>query len=101
MRTMRAMAVIAGRVFARKKPSMAAQFANRARAERRVKLADAYERAIARELAARGRALHLHRIEGESPATQRAMDDLVHAACDRAQFEALLFKLYAHRTVSA
>ncbi len=99
MRTMRAMTVIAGRVFARPRPPTQADIANRARAQRARRVAGDYEAAIARELAARGRAVHLHRTEGESPAARRAADDHARAVRYRAEVGALLFKLHAHRAV--
>ncbi|WP_435112370.1 hypothetical protein [Nocardiopsis synnemataformans] len=95
------MAVIAGRVFARPRPPTQADIANRARAQRARRVAGDYEAAIARELAARGRAMHLHRTEGESPAARQAADDHVQAVRYRADLGALLFQLHAHRTVAA
>ncbi|WP_160050064.1 hypothetical protein [Nocardiopsis sp. FR4] len=64
-------------------------------------MAGDYEAAITRELAARGRAMHLHRTEGESPESQRAADDHALAVRYRAGLGALLFQLRAHRTVAA
>lgn len=101
MRIMRAMAVIAGRAFARTRPPTQADIANRARAQRARRVADDYEAAIARELAARGRAMHLHRTEGESPAARQAADDHARAVRHRAGLGTVLFQLHAHRTVAA
>ncbi|WP_159944612.1 hypothetical protein [Nocardiopsis sp. FR6] len=101
MRTMFALAAIAGRVFARPRPPTQAEIANRARAHRARQVAGDYEAAIARELAARGRAVHLYRTEGESPAARRAADDHARAVRHRAELGAVLFKLHAHRTVAA
>ncbi|MFD6949831.1 MULTISPECIES: hypothetical protein [unclassified Nocardiopsis] len=101
MRTMRAMAIITGRVFTRPRPPTQAEIANRARAHRARQVAGDYEAAIARELAARGRAVHLHRTQGASPEARRAADDHARAVRHRAELGALLFKLHAHRTVPA
>lgn len=101
MRTMRAMAVIAGRVFARPRPPTQTGLANRARAHRARQVAGDYEAAIARELAARGRAMHLHRTEGESPESRRAADDHARAVRHREGLGTVLFQLRAHRTVAA
>ncbi|MCY9787102.1 hypothetical protein KIK06_24770 [Nocardiopsis sp. EMB25] len=95
---MRAIAVIAGRVFAPPRPPTDAELANRARAQRARELATDYEEAIGRELAARGRAVHLHRTQPASPAARRAGEDHARAERYREDLGSVLFQLHAHRT---
>ncbi|WP_147453864.1 hypothetical protein [Nocardiopsis sp. Huas11] len=64
-------------------------------------MATDYQDAITRELAVRGRAAHLHRAEGESPAARRAADDYRRAQRDCEQLGTTLFQLRAHRIVPA
>ncbi|RKS04967.1 hypothetical protein DFP74_0547 [Nocardiopsis sp. Huas11] len=97
---MRAIAVIAGRVFARPKPPTEAEIADRARARHAQELATAYEKAIAQELAARGRAVHLYRTEGESQASRRAVREHTSAERYREDMGTTLFQLRAHRTIT-
>ena len=101
MRTMRAISIIAVRILARPRPATSAEIANRARARREQQVAGDYGAAIAQELAAQGRAVHLYRTEGESTAARRAADDHARAVRYRAELGAVLFELHAHRTVSA
>jgi hypothetical protein len=98
---MRTLAGMAGRVFARPKPPTEAEIADRARARRAAKVATGYQDAIARELAARGRAAHLYRTGGDSPAARRAAADHARAERYREELGTTLFQLSAHRTVPA
>ncbi|WP_159944929.1 hypothetical protein [Nocardiopsis sp. FR6] len=98
---MRAIAVIAGRMLAPPRPPTQAQIANRARVRRARQAVGDYEAAIARELAARGRAVHLYRTQGESPDARQAAEDHARAVRHRTDLGTVLFRLHAHRTVSA
>jgi hypothetical protein len=93
MRTMRTIAGMAGQFFARLKPPTEAEIADRARDQRFQKVATAYESAIARELAARGRAAHLYRTEGDSPAAREAAQDYRWATSFREQLGDMLFQI--------
>ncbi|GAB3750147.1 hypothetical protein GCM10027590_68650 [Nocardiopsis nanhaiensis] len=101
MRTLRAVQIIGRRVFARPVPPTAALLANRARADRKRKVAADYEAAIAQELAARGKAAHLYRTQGSSSAAHTAAQEHTRATRYRAQLGDTLFRLHAHRTVPA
>lgn len=101
MRTFCAMAVIAGRVFARPKPPTEAMIANRARAQRAAKVRADYEEAIARELAARGKAYHLFRTQGSSEEARYAALQHLRAETACAATALALFELCAHRAIPA
>ncbi|MCY9785173.1 hypothetical protein KIK06_14910 [Nocardiopsis sp. EMB25] len=98
---MRAIAIITGRVFVPPRPPTDAELANRARAQRARELATDYEEAIDRELAARGRAVHLHRTQPTSPAARRAGEDHARAERYREDLGSVLFQLHAHRRFPA
>lgn len=101
MRILRATYIIGKRVFAHPKPPSPAVIANRARAQRAARIAADHREAIARELAARGRATHLYRTEGPSEAALQAQREHDRAELYRAGLEITLFRLHAHRTVPA
>lgn len=101
MRTLRATYIIGKWVFTRPKPASPAVIANRARAQRATRVAADHREAIARELAARGRAMHLYRTEGPSEAALQAQREHERAELYRAGLEITLFRLRAHRIVPA
>lgn len=101
MRTLRAIALIGRRVFARPKPPTEVMIANRARARRAAKVAADYEAAIACELAARGRAHHLFRTQGPSEAARYAALQHLRATAARTAAGNALFELHAYHRVPA